>query len=110
MRTLNICDVGLPTDAARAFNSMLDIVQRHSIASWRSSSLNHADVLLSFAEDGREAGDAWRDSGKPAIMVIDHRAEWPAAPFVLSIHSGSCSCWPFSTAWPSPSVPPRRRR
>lgn len=83
MRTLSICDVGLPADASRAFHSMLKVVDGRSIASWRSSEMAQADVLLTYAQGDAGVPSSWVASGKPAVLVIDDRANWPPAQYVL---------------------------
>jgi hypothetical protein len=83
MQTLRICDIGLSIDASLAFHSMLKIVGGRSIASWQTSDADHADVLLVHAHSNPGALSSWTSSGKPAVLVIDDRASWPPAPFVL---------------------------
>ncbi|HEY0232837.1 MAG TPA: hypothetical protein VGC55_16445 [Dokdonella sp.] len=83
MQTLRICDIGLSIDASLAFHSMLKIVSGRSVASWQTSDADHADVLLVHVNSNPGALSAWTSSGKPAVLVIDDRASWPPAPFVL---------------------------
>jgi hypothetical protein len=83
MQTLRICDIGLSVDASLAFHSMLKIVDGRSLASWQSSDAGEADVLLVHANSNPGALSAWTSSGRPAVLVIDDRASWPPAPFVL---------------------------
>jgi hypothetical protein len=53
------------------------------VAAWKSSTIEHADVLLAYTDGRPGVLDTWYATGKPAILVIDDRANWPAAPFVL---------------------------
>lgn len=83
MPLLNICATGLSDDAAHAFQSMLSIVQSRSRASWQSSAIGEADVLLAHANSDPATLERWNASGKPVVLVVDDRCSWPPARFVL---------------------------
>lgn len=83
MQVQRICDIGLSTDASRAFHSMLKVVDGRSAASWQRSDFDHADVLLAHAGSDPAQLVAWVKTGKPVVMVVDERSSRPPSPFVL---------------------------
>lgn len=83
MAVLRICDIGLSSASSSAFHSMLSIVSSRAAAAWKLSALEKADVLLAHADSDSAVLSRWNASGKPMILVIDDRGNWPTAPFVL---------------------------
>ena len=87
MRTRRIAVVGLNDDAARAFRSMLKIVDGMSQAEWRVSAPDDADVLMAGIDAREAVVERWARTQKPLIAVHESREERPMTPFTL--------CHPF---------------
>lgn len=83
VRTLKICDVGLPADTSHAFHSMLKIVSGRSKAAWSLGGIADADVMIASTDGDPASCTAWGASGKPMVLVVDDRCSCPPAPFVL---------------------------
>ncbi|MBN8726716.1 MAG: hypothetical protein J0H15_03310 [Xanthomonadales bacterium] len=85
MRTLRIYATGLPPDSLRVFHSMLKVIEGRSLAAWRPGAMAQADVLLAHAGADPVLLDEWDRTGKPVLMVVDERAPWLPARFVLRL-------------------------
>ncbi|HET9048898.1 MAG TPA: hypothetical protein VFN29_08070 [Chiayiivirga sp.] len=83
MASLNISTGDLPPEIARVFQSMLKVVDGRSIASWSTSGVEQADVLVTHAGGNAEIIDDWGRSGKPIVMVLDDSHSWAPTPFTL---------------------------
>lgn len=83
MHTLSICDIGLSPNASSALRSMLKLLEGRTLAAWRTTAPDRADVLVASSTCPPDVVADWRGRGRAIVQIADGPAAQPASPFVL---------------------------